>query len=243
MKKNKASNSPSEISCQNCCISQLCIPYSLNEIELDRLDEIIERKKPTHKGQEIFKAGQNLKCLYAIRSGTLKTYIITEQGEEQITAFHLAGDLVGFDAISTNSHPSFAQALETSMICEIPYETLDELSVAMPVLRNQILRLMSNEIVTDQNMILLLSKKNAEERLAYFIHDLSCRFSERGFSAKEFRLAMTRSDIGNFLGLTVETISRLLGRFQKVKLITVKGKYISILDKVALSTLAGIKRR
>ncbi|HIP76278.1 MAG TPA: fumarate/nitrate reduction transcriptional regulator Fnr [Psychromonas hadalis] len=243
MKKNNVHNGTCEISCQNCSISQLCIPFSLNETELDRLDDIIDRKKPTHKGHEIFKAGQNLKCLYAIRSGTVKSYIITEQGEEQITAFHLAGDLVGFDAISTNSHPSFAQALETSMICEIPYEILDELSVSMPALRTQILRLMSSEIVTDQNMILLLSKKNAEERLAYFIHNLSTRFADRGFSAKEFRLAMTRCDIGSYLGLTVETISRLLGRFQKIGFITVKGKYISILDKPALATLAGIKRK
>ena len=230
------------ISCQNCSISQLCIPYSLNETDLDRLDNIIERKKPKQKGQLIFKADQEMKSLYAIRSGTIKSYTITEQGDEQITAFHLAGDLIGFDGISTGKHPSFSQALETSMICEIPYDTLDQLSVTMPELRRQILRLMSTEIVSDQNMILLLSKKNAEERLASFLHDLSDRFAARGFSPYEFRLSMTRGDIGNFLGLTVETISRLLGRFQKSNLIQVKGKYICILDKEALSKLASIKK-
>ncbi|WP_166370575.1 FNR family transcription factor [Psychromonas sp. SA13A] len=229
----------SSIHCQDCSISQLCIPYSLNESELDRLDDIIERKKPIQKGQEIFKAGEDMKCLYAIRSGTLKSYTITEQGDEQITAFHLAGDLVGFDGISSGSHPSFAQALETAMICEIPYDTLDELSTTMPKLRQQILRLMSNEIVGDQNMILLLSKKNAEERLASFIHNLSVRYSARGFSPREFRLSMTRGDIGNYLGLTVETISRLLGRFQKNGMIAVKGKYITILDEPQLAELAG----
>ncbi|MEJ6079325.1 FNR family transcription factor [Vibrio sp. 1-Bac 57] len=229
----------SSIHCQDCSISQLCIPYSLNESELDRLDDIIERKKPIQKGQEIFKAGEDMKCLYAIRSGTLKSYTITEQGDEQITAFHLAGDLVGFDGISSGSHPSFAQALETAMICEIPYDTLDDLSTTMPKLRQQILRLMSNEIVGDQNMILLLSKKNAEERLASFIHNLSVRYSARGFSPREFRLSMTRGDIGNYLGLTVETISRLLGRFQKNGMIAVKGKYITILDEPQLAELAG----
>jgi len=231
------------IRCQDCSISQLCIPYSLNETELDRLDSIIERKKPIQKGQEIFKAGQEMKCLYAIRSGTLKSYTITEQGDEQITAFHLAGDLIGFDGISDGTHPSFAQALETAMICEIPYDTLDNLSTTMPKLRQQILRLMSTEIVGDQNMILLLSKKNAEERLASFIHNLSTRFSERGFSPREFRLSMTRGDIGNYLGLTVETISRLLGRFQKSEMIAVKGKYISILNEESLAELAGIKKK
>ncbi|MBB6055414.1 CRP/FNR family transcriptional regulator [Tolumonas osonensis] len=169
----------------------------------------------------------------------MKSYTITEQGDEQITGFHLAGDLVGFDAVTRQYHPSFAQALETSMVCEIPYEVLDELSGKMSKLRQQIMRLMSNEIICDQEMILLLSKKNAEERLAAFLNNLSNRFSQRGFSPREFRLAMTRGDIGNYLGLTVETISRLLGRFQKIGLIKVKGKYVTILDPVALSQIAG----
>ena len=230
------------IHCQDCSISQLCIPFTLNESELDQLDQIIERKKPIQKGQELFKAGDELKSLYAIRSGTVKSYTITEQGDEQITAFHLTGDLVGFDAITGDKHPSFAQALETSMVCEIPYETLDDLSGKMPKLRQQIMRLMSNEIKDDQEMILLLSKKNAEERLGAFLFNLSTRFSQRGFSPREFRLTMTRGDIGNYLGLTVETISRLLGRFQKSGILSVKGKYITILDHDALMELAGVSK-
>ncbi len=227
------------IHCQDCSISQLCIPFALSESELNQLDQIIERKKPIQKGQALFQAGDTLRSLYAIRSGTIKSYTITEQGDEQITAFHLAGDLVGFDAINHMTHPSFAQALETSMVCEIPFEILDDLSGKMPKLRQQIMRLMSNEIKGDQDMILLLSKKNAEERLAAFLYGLSSRFADRGFSAKEFRLNMTRGDIGNYLGLTVETISRLLGRFQKSGMLNVKGKYISILDHEALKKLAG----
>ncbi|WP_087504679.1 FNR family transcription factor [Neiella marina] len=227
------------IHCQNCSISQLCIPFSLNSNELDQLDDIIERKKPIHKGDELFKAGDNLKSLYAIRSGSVKSYTITENGEEQITGFHLAGDLVGFDAISRDHHPSFAEALETSMVCEIPFETLDDLCGKMPKLRQQIMRLMSTEIGSDQNMLLLLSKKSAEERLASFIYELSRRFGERGFSSREFRLTMTRGDIGNYLGLTVETISRLLGRFQKSGMIAVQGKYITVLDTESLALAAG----
>lgn len=125
------------------------------------------------------------------------------------------------------------------MVCEIPFETLDDLSGKMPNLRQQIMRLMSGEIKGDQEMILLLSKKNAEERLAAFIINLSHRFSQRGFSAREFRLTMTRGDIGNYLGLTVETISRLLGRFQKSGMLSVKGKYITVEDMEKLSEIAG----
>ena len=116
------------IHCQDCSISQLCIPFTLTNNELHILDQIIERKKPIQKGQQLFKAGDELRSLFAIRSGTVKSYTITEQGDEQITAFHLAGDLIGFDAINQCCHPSFAQALETSMVCEIPFEVLDELS-------------------------------------------------------------------------------------------------------------------
>ncbi|KVX03016.1 electron transport transcriptional regulator EtrA [Shewanella frigidimarina] len=242
IKTRRPSTSGCAIHCHDCSMEALCIPFTLNNDELDKLDSIIERKKPIQKGDLIFKSGDVLKSLYAIRSGTIKSYTITEQGDEQITGFHLAGDVIGFDGIHAQRHQSFAQALETSMVCEIPYETLDDLSGSMPKLRQQIMRLMSNEIMSDQEMILLLSKKNAEERLAAFINNLANRFGNRGFSPHEFRLTMTRGDIGNYLGLTVETISRLLGRFQKSGLIEVKGKYISIIDHSALSTLAGNAR-
>ncbi|NKF51466.1 FNR family transcription factor [Shewanella sp. WXL01] len=241
-KARRASTGGCAIHCHDCSMGALCIPFTLNDSELDRLDNIIERKKPVQKGDQIFKSGDQLKALYAIRSGTIKSYTITEQGDEQITGFHLAGDVIGFDGIHDLEHQSFAQALETSMVCEIPYDTLDNLSGTMPKLRQQIMRLMSNEIMSDQEMILLLSKKNAEERLAAFIHNLATRFGSRGFSPNEFRLTMTRGDIGNYLGLTVETISRLLGRFQKAGMIEVKGKYIVIVDQQALSVLAGSAR-
>ncbi|GLS84572.1 electron transport transcriptional regulator EtrA [Paraferrimonas haliotis] len=230
------------IHCHDCSMGPLCIPFTLDNTELDKLDNIIERKKPIQKGEQLFKTGDGLKALYAIRSGTIKSFTITEQGDEQITGFHLAGDVIGFDGIHANQHQSFAQALETSMVCEVPYDMLDELSGSMPKLRQQIMRLMSNEISVDQEMILLLSKKNAEERLSSFIVNLANRFGSRGFSSKEFRLSMTRGDIGNYLGLTVETISRLLGRFQKTGLIEVKGKYITIIDIDGLTELAGIAK-
>ncbi|MGL1956750.1 MAG: fumarate/nitrate reduction transcriptional regulator Fnr [Colwellia sp.] len=237
---NKSCPGQNHIKCQNCSISELCLPFSLNEQELNTLNEIIDRKRPVHKGDKIYHDGQELHALFAIRSGTFKTFTVNEQGEEQITGFHLAGDLLGFDAIALNNHPSFAQALETSMICEIPYQNLDRLSNTMPKLKKQVLRLMSNEIRTDQEMLTLLNRKNAEQRVATFLVSLSDRYHARGLSAMEFRLTMTRSDIGNYIGLTVETISRLLNRFHKNGLINVDGKLITIIDIDKLSDAAAI---
>ena len=237
---NKSCTGQQHIHCQNCSISELCIPFSLNDKELDTLDNIIDRKRPIHKGEQRFNDGQPMHALYAIRSGTFKTYTVNEQGEEQITGFHLAGDLLGFDAIANAEHPSFAKALETSMVCEIPYNTLDTLSNSMPKLKKQILRMMSTEIRGDQEMLTLLNRKNAEQRLATFISTLSTRYHARGLSASEFRLSMTRSDIGNYIGLTVETISRLLNRFHKNGLIQVDGKLITILDIDKLNECAAL---
>lgn len=229
------------IKCQDCSISQLCIPVSLNSEEMGKLDDIIERKKPLHKGDFLFEAGQPLRSIYAVRSGSFKSYTLTESGEEQITGLHLAGDIVGFDGISTMNHKSYAQAMETAMVCEIPFTTLDDLSGNLPKLRHQVMRMMSNEINYDQEMLLMLNKKTAEERLAAFLANLSTRFGERGFSKKEFRLTMTRGEIGNYLGLTVETISRLLSRFQKAEIIKVEGKFITILNTDELFKVASIK--
>lgn len=230
----------STINCQHCGFSQLCLPYTLNDNELDKLDQIIQRKRPSHKGDHLFEAGKPLKALYAVRTGSFKTYTLSEQGEEQITGFHLPGDVIGFDAIGDQAHPSYAQALETAMVCEIPFDNLDQLLDHVPKLRQQLMRLMSQDIHGDQQMMLLLNRKTAEEKLAAFLINLAQRFGNRGFSRKEFRLTMTRGEIGNYLGLTVETISRLLGRFHKDELIHVDGKLIAITNMDELNKIAGI---
>ena len=222
------------LNCQNCSFSQLCLPFNLNNNELDKLDDIIQRKRPLQKGERLFESGDKLSSLFAVRSGSFKSYSISENGEEQITSFHLPGELIGFDSMFDDEHQSVSQALETSMVCEIPFTTLDTLADEVPALRKQIMRLMSEEIKQDQQMFMLLNQRTAEERLAYFIQTLSVRFNQRGFSSSEFRLTMTRSEIGNYLGLTVETISRLLSKFNKDGIIKVEGKLISITDSKAL---------
>ena len=218
------------ISCSNCNLSELCLPFSLGNDELTTLDNIIERKKPYQKGQHLVESGQSLRCLYAVRSGSFKSFLINEEGVEQITGFHLPGDIIGFDGIGSGTHHSYAQSLETSMVCEIPFDTIDSLSGSMPSLRQQVHRLMSNEISNDQSMFMLLNKKNAEQRVCTFLVSLSTRFAERGLSAEQFRLTMTRADLGNYLGLTVETVSRIFSKLQKAQLLSLNGKFVEILD-------------
>jgi CRP/FNR family transcriptional regulator len=218
------------IHCQSCSFSHLCLPVSLNKNELDTLDDIIERKKPLHKNDKLVRYGDKFHSLYAVRSGSFKSYVSDKDGVEQIIGFHFPGDIIGFDALKDDKHGSYTQALETAMVCELPYDTLDEMSVRFPKLRQQIMRFMSAEIKHDHDLMMLLSKRSAEERLLHFLSHLSQRFEERGFSAKQFNLSMTRNEIGNYLGLTVETISRLLTRFQKEDLIKVDGKLITISD-------------
>jgi CRP/FNR family transcriptional regulator len=222
------SNTGVAINCQSCSFSHLCLPVSLNEQELESLDDIIERKRPLHKNDKLVNAGDKFHSLYAVRSGSFKSYISDKNGVEQLTSFHFPGDIIGFDALQNDIHQSNTQALETAMVCELHYETLDQVASQYPKLRKQIMRFMSSEIKHDQEFMMLLSKRSAEEKLLYFINHLSQRFNERGYSAKQFNLPMTRSEIGNYLGLTVETISRLLTRFQKDGLIQVNGKLITI---------------
>ena len=224
------------IHCQSCSFSHLCLPVSLNKTELDSLDDIIERKKPLHKHDKLVKAGDKFNSLYAVRAGSFKSFVSSKDGEEQIIGFHFPGDIIGFDALRENAHQSYTQALETAMVCELPYETLDKMAVQFPKLRHQIMSFMSAEIKQDHDLMMLLNKRTAEERLIYFLAHLSKRFEDRGFSPRQFNLSMTRNEIGNYLGLTVETISRLLTRFQKEGIIKVDGKLITILDFEAMDS-------
>lgn len=218
------------ISCTNCNLSQLCIPFSLDNDELQVVDDVIDRKKPFHKGDTLFAANSPLMSLFAVRSGSFKSYLIDDQGVAQVTGFHLPGDVIGFDALSSQHHQTYCSALETSMVCEIPIDVMDDLADKMPNLRRQINRLMSNEISHDQSMFMQLNKRTAEERIDRFLMDLAQRFSQRNLSKHSFRLTMTRADIGNYLGLTVETVSRVLSKLQKQGKITVNGKLIELND-------------
>ena len=225
--------------CKDCSLAPLCLPLSLNMEDLHALDEIVKRGRPLKKGEFLFRQGDAFGSVFAVRSGSLKTFSVTDLGQEQITGFHLPSELVGLSGMDTELYPVSAQALETTSVCEIPFERLDELSVQLPQLRRQLMRVMSREIRDDQQMMLLLSKKTADERIATFLVNLSARFRARGYSANQFRLAMSRNEIGNHLGLAVETVSRVFTRFQQNEMIDAEGKEVIILKPIELCALAG----
>lgn len=242
MPQTKSSNitdlSAIRVACQDCGLFQLCLPVGIGGPDLELLDSIIKRRRPIKRGEHLFQVGDPFQAIYAVRSGSVKTYVPTEDGYEQVTGFHLPGELVGLDAIHTDIHPCAAKALETTSVCEIPFDRLEELSDLMPTLRHQLLKIMSREILHEQSLLMLLGKKNAEERLASLLLSLSDRYQQRGFSPTEFNLSMSRNDIGNYLGLVVETVSRLFTRFQDEQLLTVQRKHIRILDLPRLHALA-----
>lgn len=229
----------SSVSCDTCSISQLCLPSSLSHDEVNKLDNIINRSTPIPKGRFLFQAGDEFKNIYAVSSGSFKAYTLSEDGEINITGFYFPGEMVGLDAIHSQEHGSFVKALETSAVCAMPFDKLDDLSDEIRSLRQQMMKVMSKEIMEDQELFLLLSRKNAAERLAAFLLSLSTRFKQRGFSATEFNLTMTRSDIGNYLGLAIETVSRLFSQLQKDGVISAQDKLIKIHDLNRLYQIAG----
>jgi len=226
----------SQAHCKDCSLAPLCLPLSLELEDMDALDDIVKRGRPLKKGEFLFRQGDPFGSVYAVRSGALKTFSLSDAGEEQITGFHLPSELVGLSGMDAEAYPVSAQAQETTSVCEIPFDRLDELSAQ---LRRQLMRVMSREIRDDQQMMLLLSKKTADERIATFLVNLSARFRARGYSSRQFRLSMSRNEIGNYLGLAVETVSRVFTRFQQNGLISAEGKEIHILDPIQLCALAG----
>lgn len=227
-----------KVACRDCSLFQLCLPVGIGPGDLDLLDRIIKRRRPIRRGEHLFQVDFPFQAIYAVRSGSIKTYVPTANGNEQITGFHLPGELLGLDAISTGHHPCAAKALETTSLCEIPFDRLEELSEQIPSLQHQLLRIMSKEILHDHNLLTLLGKKSAEERLAALLVGLSDRYQQRGFSPLEFNLSMSRNDIGNYLGMAVETVSRLFSRFQEEGLLKVARKHVHILKPARLYALA-----
>ncbi|MBB3142234.1 CRP/FNR family transcriptional regulator [Halomonas organivorans] len=219
-----------ESRCQSCGHRSLCLPLALGLEDLDQFDTIIRRRPPLRKGELLFRQGSPFTGVYAVRSGSLKQLTAEGGGEEQLTHFYLPSELVGLDGIDEAAYAGSVIALETSTVCEIPFDRLDTLSERMPVLRAQLYRCMSKEMREDLRMIRLLSHKTADQRLATFFISMSDRFRRRGYSPYTFRLSMTRADIGNYLGLAVETVSRVLGRFQQQGLVAAAGREIHILD-------------
>ena len=197
---------------------------------MDALDQIVKRKQPYQPGQHVFRAGDQSRALFAVRSGTLKSYCTTEDGDEQVLGFTLPGELAGLDGMSDDIYASNSVVLETASICELPYDNLEELCHSLHGLNHQLMRLTSKEITADQRMLLLLGTHTTEEKLATFLLSLSTRYKSRGLSATEFNLPMSRQDIGNYLGMAIETVSRVFAHFQEEGLLKVNRREITITD-------------
>ena len=227
-----------KVGCGHCSLAELCLPRGLSTDEVDRLDMLVKRRPPLQRGQTLFRAGDAFHALFAIRSGSLKTTALAGDGAEKILGFHLAGELVGLDAIHGDIHNCAAVALETTSLCEVPFPELGDLSRQVPGLQLQLFRLAGQEISHDQEMLLTLGNRNAEERLSTFLWTLGSRLGERGFSRLEFNLTMSRHDIANYLGLAVETISRLFTHMHKEGLLRVERRHITILDPERLHAMA-----
>ncbi len=225
-------------SCSTCSMHQLCLPMGLGESDMQRLDQIIGRRRKVPKDSLLYRMDDPFTNLYAIRLGHFKTYQVSAGGEQQITGFQMAGELLGMDAISTDRHHCDAMALEDSEVCEIPFSRLEELFGTIPTLLHHFHRMMSKEITREQNVMLLLGNMRAEQRFAAFLVNLASRYAARGYSSTEFQLRMSREEIGNYLGLTIESISRLLSRLKKQGLLRVANREIELLDPERLRAIA-----
>ena len=222
--------------CSQCNLRELCLPYGLSDDELERIDTLIGARRRLRRSQHLYRAGEEFEAIYAIRSGFFKTDVLLEDGREQVTGFQMAGEMLGMDGISTDSHSCNAVALEDSEVCVIPYAQLEKVSREIETLQHNFHKVMSREIVRDQGLMMLLGSMRAEERLAAFLVNLSQRFTARGYSPSEFHLRMTREEIGSYLGLKLETVSRSFSKFQDDGLISVQQKHVRILD------ISGLKK-
>ncbi|GMR01365.1 MAG: fumarate/nitrate reduction transcriptional regulator Fnr [Gammaproteobacteria bacterium] len=228
-----------KVSCKDCNLRELCFPHGMNDEDLTNMDAVVDQPKPLHKNDFLYRDGDKTMAIYAVRSGCVKTMTESANGDEQIVGFHLAGELLGLDGFADNVHTCNAVALETSSICELPLDQLESLCHKLPGLQKQMRRIMGKEVSNDHKLLLLLGKMTAEERLASFLLSLSTRMEERHWKENEFNLSMPRQDIANYLGMAVETVSRLFATFQAEKIIDVDRRHITILDMQRLKIIVG----
>jgi len=228
---------PFKVACSSCNLRELCLPVGMSTEQMLKLDSLVATRRSVPRGDTLFRSGEGFQSLYAVRTGFFKTCVASEDGRDQVTGFQMAGELLGLDGIGTERHTCDAVALEDSQVCVIPFHQLEDLSREVSDLQRQFHRIMSREIVRDHGVMLLLGSMRAEERLAAFLLNLTQRLQSRGFSASELVLRMTREEIGSYLGLKLETVSRTFSKFQDEGLLDVKQRQIRILDQPGLQTL------
>ncbi len=228
-----------KVACSSCNLRELCLPVTLAEDDMHRLDALVEGRRIVKRGETLFQAGDAFHSIYAVRTGFFKTRVSALDGRDQITGFLMAGELLGFDGIGTDRHSCDAVALEDAQVCVLPFAQLEALSREFSPLQRQFHKIMSREIVRDHGVMLFLGSMRAEERLAAFLLNLARRLHSRGFSASDLLLRMTRAEIGSYLGLKLETVSRVFSKLQAEGMLEVKQRHVRLLDKGALQDLIG----
>ena len=226
-----------KVACSNCNLRELCMPVGLNEEQLQRIDEVVAVRRKVKRGGTLFRNGESFTSLYAIRTGFFKTFVATEDGREQVTGFQMAGEIMGLDGIVSDHHTCNAVALEDAEVCVMPFDQIEHLSREVKALQHHVHKIMSREIVREHGVMLLLGSMRAEERLAAFLLNLVQRLHARGFSRTELVLRMTREEIGSYLGLKLETVSRTFSKFAEEGSIEVKQRHVQILDPQALQQI------
>ena len=230
-----------EVSCASCNLRELCLPGAVCLDDLERVESIVYARRRVKRGEALFNAGDEFKTVYAIRSGFFKTSVVDGEGREQVTGFFMGGELVGLDGLGTGHYNGAATALEDSEVCVMPFALIEEMSREVPALQRHLHSVLAREIVRDHGVMMLLGSMRAEARLATFLLGLSKRFLRRGYSSSDFHLRMTREEIGSYLGLKLETVSRLFSQFQSDGLIDVQQKHVRILDTTGLERVLAAK--
>lgn len=218
----------SKTSCFSCSLREFCLPAELEEDEINSINFLINRSCKTRRGGYLYRAGMDFQSLYIVRSGFFKTYVLDEDGREQVTGFHMPGEMLGLEAISTNVHTCHTVALEDSETCEIHFTRLEEIGRIIPSLMHHFHKIMSGKIVHNHEIIALLGGMKARERLIALLLNLSNRFAKLGHSSSNFSLCMTREEIGSYLGLKLETVSRAFSKLQKDGLIKINRKSVQL---------------
>jgi len=224
-------------SCASCSVQQLCLPAAVDADDLARLDVLVRKRRPLQRGEQLYRQGDPLTALYVARNGAFKTVVHAPDGQAQILGFQLAGELFGFDGFGTGRHQCTAEALGPAQVCEVPLDKLEAYALEVPGLRRQLIQLMGRRMNRDQAHVAILARRQAAERVALFLHGLSERYIALGGRPDRVDLPMSREDMGSFLGLAFETVSRALGKLQDEGLIHVDGRRVTLLDAQALRAM------
>ncbi|MBK7043905.1 MAG: helix-turn-helix domain-containing protein [Rhodanobacteraceae bacterium] len=226
-------------SCRSCALHALCLPASISSEDLTSLDAIVRARRPLNRGDLLFASGTRFQSLFVVRSGSFKTTLEMNSGEQQVLGFHLPGEILGFDALSDDVHRCSAEALERASVCDAPFAQIDEFAANVPGLRRQLLRIASREVVKDHEHLMMMGRRQAQERLAIFLRSLSQRYRNLQRAPELLELPMSRHELANYLGLVVETVSRMFTRFEELGVLRVNRKQIRIVNFARLDELAG----